>query len=148
MASCEFLNSCVFCIKQPTDMPHTMKYLKNLYCKGARYTECAIYRYSKCHGIERAPKYLYPNDVYDILDLNMIEPDGGLDMPIKVIYTAGTPGKVKSSALEGLNKMGEIIAYHCPEGWIDVRRTINSKQSGADRRRTNPETFFAGFSSD
>jgi hypothetical protein len=148
MANCEFLNSCIFCIKLPSDMPHTLEYLKNLYCKGIRYNECAIYRFSKCHGIDSAPKYLYPNDVYDILGLNLIEPNGGLDMLIKVIYSAGTPGKVKSSTLEGLKKMGEIIAFHCSEGWIDVRRKINCKYNGVDRRRTNSEKFFAGFSSD
>ena len=145
MVNCEFLSSCIFCIKQPTDMPHTMKYLKNWYCKGDRFTECAIYRFSKCHGIDKVPTYFYPNDVHDIIDFNLIEPNGGLDMLIKVIYTGGTLGKLKSSTLEGVMKSGKIIAFHCSEGWLDVRRKCQSIFYGVDRRRANKEMFFASF---
>ena len=145
MTDCEFLDSCNFFNDQTTDMPHTKEYLKSLYCKGDRFTDCAIHRISTRHGTERVPRHLYPIDVYKMLDFRQIATMGGLDMVLKVIYTDGNPGKVKSSTLEGLKKAGKIIAFHCSEGWIDVRRKSRTNFNGLDRRRTNPEKFFEGL---
>lgn len=66
-------------------------------------------------------------------------------MVLNVIYTDGTAGKIKSNTLDGARKSGKIIAFHCSEGWVDVRRKIKGPYYGFDRRRTNEEKFFAGF---
>ena len=67
-------------------------------------------------------------------------------MFLKVIYPDLTLGKINSSIIEGMMKAGKIIALHCSEGWIEVRRKGEGvPYSGIDRRKTKPETFFAGF---
>ncbi len=43
-------------------------------------------------------------------------------MFIKVIYSDGMPGRVRSSLLGRLMKAGEIVAYKCSEGWVELRR--------------------------
>ena len=43
MANCELLGSCFYFYEQSLDMPHTMEYLKEMYCHGC-FTECAIYK--------------------------------------------------------------------------------------------------------
>jgi hypothetical protein len=147
MAACELSDFCIFFNGQTTDMPHTKEYLKSLYCKGDLFTECDIYRISEIYGIDKVPKYFYPINMYDNMDLNLIDPNGGFDMLIKVLYTGGTLGKVKSSTLNNVMKSGEIIAFHCSEGWVDVRRKSKDTYSGVDRRRLDQEMFFAGFDS-
>jgi len=67
-------------------------------------------------------------------------------MRLNVIYTDGTSGKVKSTKLEGLRKSGEIIAFHCSEGWVDVRPKSKSTCNGVERRKTNQEKFLANYS--
>lgn len=64
---------------------------------------------------------------------------------IKVIYTDGTSEKIRALTLEVVKKTGKIIAFHCSEGWIEVRRKGKSTFNGVDRRKTTPEKFFAGF---
>ena len=145
MAGCDLRVSCFFFNDMATDMPHTTDYLRNLYCTGACYAECALYRISKVYGKDKVPKYLYPNDMYEILNFNLFEPDGGLDMFLKVIYPDGASGMVKASMIDRLRKTGEIIAFHCSEGWVDVRRKIKISYSGSGRRRIKPEEFFAKF---
>jgi len=149
MANCEFLGSCNFLNEQTAVMPYTKEHLKlkSLYCDGASFTECAIYMISKIYGKDKVPKHLYPNDVYKLLDFNLFETNGGNNMVLNVIYTDGTSGKIKSSTLDGVRKSGKIIAFHCSEGWVDVRRKSKSTYNGVDRRRTNQEKFFAGFNS-
>ena len=67
-------------------------------------------------------------------------------MFLKVIYPDGTSGMVKASIIEGLMKSGKIIAFHCSEGWVEVRRRRNVEEfNGIDRRKTKPESFFAKF---
>jgi len=69
-------------------------------------------------------------------------------MLLKVIYTDGAFGTVRSANLEEMLKIGRIAAYQCSEGWVDVRRKSNSTFRREDRRRTKPELFFARFNSD
>ena len=66
-------------------------------------------------------------------------------MQIKVIYPDGTSGMVRASTIDGLMKESKIIAFHCSEGWVEVRRKSKSTYDGVDRRRTKPKSFFAGF---
>ena len=67
-------------------------------------------------------------------------------MFLKVIYPDGTSGMVKSSTIDGLTKEGKIIAFHCSEGWVEVRRKRNVEEyKGMDRRKNKPEYFYAGF---
>jgi len=128
-----------------TDMPHTTEYMRNLYCNGVSFTECALYRISKDYGKDKVPKYLYPNDMNEILNFNLFEPNGGLDMFLKVIYPDGTSGVVKSSTLHSLTRSAKIIAFCCPEGWVEVRRKSKSEYRGIDRRETPVESFYARF---
>ncbi len=48
-------------------------------------------------------------------------------MFISVIYPDGTAGKVRSSRLSRLMKAGEIVAYKCSEGWVELRRKNDEK---------------------
>jgi len=70
MENCEFLGSCNFFNEQTTDMPYTKEHLKNLYCNGASFAECAINMISKVYGKDEVPKHLYPNNVHTLLDFN------------------------------------------------------------------------------
>ncbi len=47
-------------------------------------------------------------------------------MFISVIYPDGTAGKVRSTRLSRLMKSGEIVAYKCSEGWVELRRKNNN----------------------
>ena len=145
MLCCDLRDSCFFFNEQATDMPHTTEYLRNLYCQGACYTECVLYRFSKVYGEDKVPKYLYPNDTNEILNFNLFEPEGGLDMFLKVVYPDGISGMVKASKLYGLINAGKIIAFHCSEGWVEVRRKNKNPYNGVDRRKTRPEVFYAGL---
>jgi hypothetical protein len=78
---------------------------------------------------------------------NLFRTTGGNNMVLNVIYTDGTSGKIKSSTLDGVRKSGKIIAFHCSEGWVDVRRKNKSAYNGLDRRTSTQEMFFAGFNS-
>jgi hypothetical protein len=76
--------------------------------------------------------------MFEILNFNLIAHQEGLDMFLKVIYPDGTSGVVKSSTLEGLIKAGEIVAFHCSEGWVEARRKRNNANyTGLERRRSN-----------
>ena len=138
MSICDLNGTCFFFNEQATDMPHTTEYLRELYCKGIKFTECALYRISKVYGKDKVPGYLYPNDIFDILNFNLIEPNGGLDIFQRVIYPDATSGIVKGSTIEGLMKSGKIVAFHCSEGWVEVRRTHNMDYTGPERRVAQP----------
>ena len=69
-------------------------------------------------------------------------------MFLKVIFPDGTIGTVKFTALTNLIKSGKIIAFHCSEGWVEVRRKSKSPYVGVDRRRANPEMFLRDFNFD
>lgn len=66
-------------------------------------------------------------------------------MFLKVVYPNGTSGMVKALTINGLMKAGEIIAFLCSEGWVEVRRKSKNTYGGADRRKTKPQHFFAKF---
>lgn len=121
-------------------MPHTTDYLRAHYCEG-NFTECALYRISKSYGKDKVPKYLYPNDTFRTSNSNLLtacKPLGGTDMLIKVIYPDGKLGTVRRSDLGDLVKMGSIAAYHCSEGWVELRRKRNIGYRGQERRVHNP----------
>ena len=148
MAQCELRDSCIFFNGQTKDMPHTRDYLKSLYCNGARFTDCALFSIYMSYGADKVPANLYPNDAYKLLDLNLAEPQEDLDMYLKVIYTGGASGWVRPSTLKDLQKSGRIIAFHYSAGWVEVRRTYHGTYRGFNRRRNNPEMFFASYSID
>jgi hypothetical protein len=145
MAHCDLHDSCFYFNEQATDMPHTTEYLRNLYCMGVSFSECALYRITKVYGQEKVPKDLYPNDMNEILNFSLFDPHGGLDMFLKVIYPDGISGMVKASKLYGLINECKIIAFHCSEGWVEVRRKNRGNYNGPDRRKSRPESFYAGF---
>lgn len=60
-------------------------------------------------------------------------------MLVKVIRTDGTSGRVRSSNFGKALKSGEIAAYHCSEGWIEVRRKRNlGSYTGFEKRKNMP----------
>jgi hypothetical protein len=128
-------------------MPQTTEYLKDMYCN-ARFTECALFRISKVYGNDNVPQYLYPNDMYETLNFDLFDPDGGLDTFHKVIYTDGTVGVEKATKIGGLRRAGKIVAFHWSGGWVEVRRKSKSTYHGVDRRNTKPEMLFDRFTSD
>jgi hypothetical protein len=138
-------DSCVFFNEKETSMPLTMEYLRNRYCKGACFIECALYRIAKVYGKNKVPQHLYPNDMYEIMNFSLIDPGEGLDAFMKIIYTDGTLGLARASSLGGLRRTGKIIAFHCSGGWIEVRRRSKKLFIGVDRRKNKPEKFFTGF---
>lgn len=57
-------------------------------------------------------------------------------MFLKVIYRDGTAGVVKASTIDELMETGKIFAYHCSEGWVEVRRKqSNPNYQGPERRK-------------
>ncbi len=142
MARCDLCTSCFFFNEQATDMPRTTDYLREQYCLGERFRECVLYRIAKSYGTDNVPKYLYPNDMFEILNFNLVARQEGLDMFLKVIYPNGTSGVVRSKAIDGLIKAGKIIAFNCSEGWVEARRKKgNSNYSGPERRISDLPVF-------
>ena len=55
-------------------------------------------------------------------------------MLIKVIFTDGSQGVIKTSRLVEFVKMGDIAAFKPFEKWVELRRKRNEGFMGADRR--------------
>ena len=139
MTCCELRDSCFFFNKQEKDMPRTTDYLRRLYCTGDRFEECVLHKIAVAYGIDTIPKYLYPNDMFEILYFNLVARQEGLDMFLKVIYPDGASGMVKAAIIEGLIRTGKIVAFLCSEGWVEVRRKQkNEDYFGPERRVTGP----------
>jgi hypothetical protein len=138
MSCCNLRDSCFFYNNElKIDMPQTTEYLRDKYCTGC-FSECAIYMISKAYGKDKVPKYLFPNDLHEFLNFDLFEPHGGLDMFIKVIYSDGSAGMVRSSTLGNLTQSHEIVALQCSEGWVELRRTQNNSHKGPERRVIRP----------
>jgi hypothetical protein len=136
--SCDLRDSCFFYNKQEKDMPHTVDYLIKLYCFGNRCKECVLHKIAESCGVDNVPKYLYPNDMHEILNFNLVARQEGLDMFLKVVYPDGSSGFERSTVIGQLSKSYKIVAYLCSEGWIEVRRKQKDKNySGPERRRSN-----------
>lgn len=121
-------------------MPRTAGQLRDRYCNG-NYTECVRFMLAQRYGMDKVPTYIYPNDIF--CDLNSRPPEscgsqGGMLMYLKVIYPDGTVGKVRSASIGHLAKTGEIVAYQCSEGWVELRRKRYAAYRGPDRRQASP----------
>ncbi len=69
-------------------------------------------------------------------------------MYLKVIYSDLSMGAERAGAIQDLTKSGKIIAVHCSEGWVEVRRKSKEETyKGIDRRRNKSESFFAQYPS-
>ena len=55
-------------------------------------------------------------------------------MVIKVLFTDGSQGMIKTSRLVELVRMGDIAAYHPFEDWIELRRKRNNGYYGVEKR--------------
>jgi hypothetical protein len=136
MASCDFLDRCFFFNTLLIDMPRTTKYLREKYCMNI-FNACARYRIAKVYGKDKVPIYLFPNDMFELLDTDLPEisnSPGDIAMMIKVLYADGVFGTVRSANLGELVKKEGIVAYKCSEGWVEVRRKRNIGYSGKERR--------------
>ena len=57
-------------------------------------------------------------------------------MLIKVIYSDGSNGMLRTSRLAKLVKMNRIAAYESFDGWVEVRRgQSNPNYQGPERRK-------------
>ncbi len=73
MASCDVSGPCFFYNHLVPDKPHTTEYLRKQYCEGELFTECALHWIAKTYGMAKVPKYLYPDDIYEIPDFEAEE---------------------------------------------------------------------------
>ena len=136
MSTCDLFDSCFFFNEQLVDMPQTTEYLKEKYCR-RDYRTCARYMINRAYGRDRVPRYLFPNDMIEVLNTDLAETrnlPGRRAMMVKVMYPDGTTDAVVSSAVDDLLTSGGIVAYRCSEVWIEVRRKRNSDYRGEERR--------------
>jgi hypothetical protein len=135
MASCDLCDRCYFFNERLFDnLLGNAEKLRSEYCTGDHFKECVLHRIAECHGIGKVPKYLFPNDITEFRNFNIAEPEGGLFMFIKVIYPDGTSGMVRASSIDRLIRTGKIIAYHCSDGWVELRRKQYLRYKGPERR--------------
>jgi hypothetical protein len=65
MARCEFNDKCRFLNKKVLAMPLTTRSLVENFCQGD-FKKCTIYNIAVTHGIDTIPKYVYPDDQYEL----------------------------------------------------------------------------------
>ncbi len=125
MIFCELCDRCFFFNELLLDILLTnSEDLRREYCV-LNFRECAIYRLAKSCGIEKVPGYVSPDDTLVNLNTplpNNHLPKGEMDMFLQVIYPDGTLGKVRTSNLASMVRLGRIVAYRCSEGWVETRR--------------------------
>jgi hypothetical protein len=141
MASCDLCYRCFFFNEPLIDnLSSNAEFLREKYCAGD-FAECAIYNLAKSGGIEKVSGYVYPDDFLEDLKTNLLnvsQPQGGINMFIKVIYPDGTLGTERSLSVGYLMKLGKIVAFQCSEGWVEARRKQNNEDFfGRERRRSN-----------
>ena len=129
-ASCFFYNELIL------DSPHPTEYLRDKHCK-SDFNVCARYRYTKLHGQDYVPKYLFPNDMFKNLNSDLPEKHKSpveIAKVLNVLKVDGTFDSVSPDNLGELVKIGSIVAYQLSEGWVEVRRKINIGYRGQERR--------------
>ncbi len=65
MISCDFNNTCPFLNKKVIDLPLTTTKLVENYCTG-EFSLCTIYKVAQTHGIDKVPRYVSPDDTYEL----------------------------------------------------------------------------------
>ena len=65
MGYCDFNDKCYFLNVKIIEMPLTTGYAKTSYCHGD-FTKCTIYKNAKIHGIDKVPRYISPEDIYEL----------------------------------------------------------------------------------
>jgi len=65
MVSCEFNDTCHFLNNKVIDMPLTTRNAVNDFCHGD-FTICTIHQIAMTHGINKVPKYVSPDDKYEL----------------------------------------------------------------------------------
>ena len=71
MGHCDFTTACYFLNVKTADLPLTTGHAKATFCSG-NFTACAIYRNARTHGIDKVPRYVSPDDTYE-LDGRLVE---------------------------------------------------------------------------
>lgn len=67
MESCDFINTCPFLNEKVVKMPLTTQKLVEHYCDGD-FNMCTIHKVAVTHGIGKVPKYVSPDDKYELSD--------------------------------------------------------------------------------
>jgi len=65
MVSCEFNDKCRFLNKKVLVMPLTTHSLVECFCHGD-FRKCTIRRIAMTHGIDKIPRYVSPDDQYEL----------------------------------------------------------------------------------
>lgn len=65
METCIYNDNCPFLNKKVVDMPITTQSLVQSYCKGS-FASCTIHKVATNHGIDKVPKYVSPDDKYEL----------------------------------------------------------------------------------
>jgi hypothetical protein len=67
MVRCEFNDKCSFLNKKVLAMPLTTRSLVENFCHGD-FKKCTIHKIAMIHGIDKIPKYVAPDDQYELSD--------------------------------------------------------------------------------
>ncbi len=65
MGCCDFRATCHFLNVKAVVLPLTTSYARTSYCLGD-FTHCAIYKAAKAHAIDKVPRYVLPDDKYEL----------------------------------------------------------------------------------
>ncbi len=65
MGRCDFQSDCYFLQVKTVSLPLTTGHVRTVYC-GGNFTECSIYKAAKSFGIGRVPRYVSPDDQYEL----------------------------------------------------------------------------------
>jgi len=65
MVGCDFNDTCHFLNKKVIAMPLTTLNLVESFCR-RDFTSCAIHRIAMVHGIDKVPRYVSPDDKYEL----------------------------------------------------------------------------------
>ena len=65
MEDCDFKAECYFLNVKTTALPLTTVHTRTKYCNGD-FTYCTIYKAAKTHGIGKVPRYVSPDDNYEL----------------------------------------------------------------------------------
>ena len=65
MVSCDFNDTCHFLNKKAIAMPLTTMNMVESFCR-RNFTGCTIHRIAMTHGIDKVPRYVSPDDKYEL----------------------------------------------------------------------------------
>jgi hypothetical protein len=65
MGKCDFDTECYFLNVKTVTLPFTTCHARTTYCNGD-FSKCTIYKAARAHGIDKIPRYVSPDDKYEL----------------------------------------------------------------------------------